>query len=110
MGIALTGIREKRLYRETHKTLEAYCWEKFRLERSVVYRLIAIIKQYQVIMPIAQKLRIQFTAESQFRPLAKCQPGELADVLKLTAKKIGRTRTGTGFPPPRFWRGRARTE
>ena len=34
MGLALIAIRDKRLHRETHGNLEAYCWEKFHLDHA----------------------------------------------------------------------------
>ena len=88
MGTALTDIRDNRLYRETHNSLEAYCWEKFRLERSVTYRLMDAVRRYQVLRPIADRLNIQFSAESQLRPLCRCLAVELPDVLKLAAGQI----------------------
>ena len=38
---ALTQIRDRRLYRETHETFESYCLEKWNLSRPRAYQLIA---------------------------------------------------------------------
>jgi hypothetical protein len=40
VGSALQTIRDQRLYRGTHTTFEAYCREKYRIERAHAYRLI----------------------------------------------------------------------
>jgi hypothetical protein len=98
MGVALMAIRDKRLHRETHDSFDAYCWEKFRLVRSVAYGLMAAAKRYELVLPIANRLRIEFTAESQLRPLCRCQAIELPDVLKLAAKKIEPGEDGTRIP------------
>jgi len=98
MGRALTTIRDKRLYRETHKRFEAYCWEKFRLEHSAIYQFMAAFRRYQLVLPIAAKLCIEFTAESQVRPLCKCQGVDLPAVLKLAAKNIEPNDEGNRIP------------
>jgi hypothetical protein len=41
VGLALTEIRETRLYRETHKTFESYCRERFGFSASRGRQLIA---------------------------------------------------------------------
>jgi hypothetical protein len=40
VGNALFAIREERLYRESHKTFEAYCQERWGKTRDWAYRLI----------------------------------------------------------------------
>jgi hypothetical protein len=40
VGQALAEIRDRRLYRQTHGTFEAYCQEKWRLSRTRAYQLI----------------------------------------------------------------------
>ena len=86
------------MHRETHDTFDAYCWEKFRLVRSVAYGLMAAAKRYELALPIANRLRIEFTAESQIRPLCRCQATELPDALKLAAKKIEPDEEGNRIP------------
>ncbi len=38
-GKALTELRDRKLYRSTHKTFEEYCRERFGFERRYPYRL-----------------------------------------------------------------------
>jgi hypothetical protein len=97
-GLALIAIRDKRLHRETHSTLEAYCWEKFHLDKSTVYGHMRAAKRHQLVTPIATKLGIQITAESQMRPLCVCQAVELPKVLKLAASKTEPDKAGNRFP------------
>ena len=40
VGVALDEIRENKLYRETHKTFEAYCREKWGIARRTAYQFI----------------------------------------------------------------------
>ena len=98
MGLALIAIRDKRLHRETHSTLEAFCWEKFHLDKSSVYALMRAAKRHQLVTPIATKLGIQITVESQMRPLCACQAVELPKVLKLAASKIEPNKEGQRIP------------
>ena len=104
MGEALTIIRDKRLHRETHPSLEAYCWEKFHLEKTIVYGLMAAAKRYQIVFPIANKLRLQFTAESQMRELVKCKAVDLPAVVKLAAKRIEPDGDGNLIPTAKLLR------
>ena len=39
-GKALQELRDRRLYRSTHKTFQEYCYERFGFERRHPYRLI----------------------------------------------------------------------
>jgi len=41
VGLALREIRDRRLYRETHSSFEAYCLARFDFKRAHGYRLIA---------------------------------------------------------------------
>ena len=98
MGLALIAIRDKRLHRETHSTLEAYCWENFHLDKSSIYGHMRAAKRYQLVTPIATKLGMQITVESQMRPLCVCQAVELPKVLKLAASKTEPDKAGKLFP------------
>jgi protein gp37 len=53
VGRALTEIRDDRLYRETHKTFEAYVREKFEIDRRRAYRMIdaATVTDFVVNLP-----------------------------------------------------------
>jgi hypothetical protein len=97
MGLSLTEIRDRMLYRE-FGTFEQYCWDKFHLDRSTAYRLIDAVRRFHALSPIAEKLRLQFTAESQFRPLAQCEESQLPAVLKLAAKRVEPNAEGNRIP------------
>lgn len=70
VGTALMKIRDGRLYRETHKTFEAYCKEKWGFYRDQADRLISASKTVENLTPIGVKP----THESQIRPLARLEP------------------------------------
>jgi hypothetical protein len=40
IGLALVEVRDRRLYRQTHDTFEAYCEGRWHFKRSHAYRLI----------------------------------------------------------------------
>jgi len=103
-GLALRELRDKKLYRNTHKTFEAYCQQRFGYKRARSYQLIdaAIVfenlstssseadtQQNREILStisrqnsfseneqqhIALSTRILPTKETQVRPLAKLEP------------------------------------
>jgi hypothetical protein len=83
VGRALMTIRDKRLYRQTHRTFQSYCLEKWEFGRSYAYRLIASAEVADNLSPIAPNSSDspilspncqQITSESQLRPLTKLEP------------------------------------
>ena len=75
-GAALRELRDKRLYRGTHKTFEQYCRERFRYNRSRSYQLIdaaAVVDNLAKCPQFVDKLPVN---ESQCRPLADLEPEE----------------------------------
>ncbi|HZL06083.1 MAG TPA: DNA N-6-adenine-methyltransferase [Coriobacteriia bacterium] len=52
VGQALLRIRDERLYRESHKTFEAYCRERWGMNRAHAYRQIEAAKIAGVLSPI----------------------------------------------------------
>ena len=72
VGNALLEIRDNRLYRESHKTFEDYCQEKWGMSRRHSNRL---IQSASVINSLSQDLGptgpIQPTSERQARPLTR---------------------------------------
>jgi Rps23 Pro-64 3,4-dihydroxylase Tpa1-like proline 4-hydroxylase len=66
VGQALDEIREERLYREIHKTFEAYCQEKWGITRSRACRVIDAAQVMENLLPIGQQIP---TNERQVRPL-----------------------------------------
>ncbi|HEY9852349.1 MAG TPA: hypothetical protein V6D28_22950 [Leptolyngbyaceae cyanobacterium] len=71
VGKALDEIREKRLYRETHKTFDAYCKEKWGIARQRAYRLIQAAQVRENLSPIGDILP---TKENQIRSLSNLPP------------------------------------
>ena len=71
VGKALEEIREQKLYRETHKTFEAYCQEKWGMARQTANRFIGAARVMEILEPIGSKIP---TKESQIRPLAQLPP------------------------------------
>ena len=66
VGKALEEIRDRKLYRETHKTFESYCQEKWQIARQTANRYIRAVKVMEILEPIGSKIP---TKESQVRPL-----------------------------------------
>ena len=66
VGTALATIRERRLYRATHDTFEAYCQERWCLGRSYAYRLMDASEVVEDLSPIGD---IRPTSEAVARPL-----------------------------------------
>ncbi len=84
-GLALQTLRDKRLYRSTHKTFQEYCKDRFGFAKSHSYRLINAV---EIVDNISQKVPnwgqnenefqlILPTAESQVRPLHTLKTAEL---------------------------------
>lgn len=65
VGRALTDIRDKRLYREEHKTFEAYVKAKWDFKKDYAYRLIAA----SVVMENVDNCQQKPATEAQARPL-----------------------------------------
>lgn len=71
VGKALDEIRENRLYRETHKTFEAYCREKWGIARRTADQFIGAAKVMENLSAIALKIPRK---ENQVRPLTGLTP------------------------------------
>ncbi|MFB2922750.1 MULTISPECIES: hypothetical protein [Aerosakkonema] len=71
VGKALDEIREKKLYRETHKTFDGYCRDKWGIARQRAYRLIQAAHVRENLSPIGD---IFPTKENQVRPLTGLPP------------------------------------
>lgn len=50
-GSALMTIRDKRLYRATHKTFEQYCHDRWTIGRAYAYRLIGAAERIKLLPP-----------------------------------------------------------
>ncbi len=76
VGNALMEIRDKRLYRETHKTFEDYCNTRWQFSRTQAYRLIGAAQVVETLSPIGDIPE----NEAQARPLAQIAPERRAEV------------------------------
>jgi hypothetical protein len=71
-GKALAELRDRRLYRSTHKTFETYCRDRFRFTRQAANYLIAGADVFENLTTIGcQTLP---TSERQVRSLAQLEP------------------------------------
>jgi hypothetical protein len=77
VGQALIEIRDRKLYRVTHKTFEAYCQEKWSIARRTAYQLISATKVVENLCAMAHKLP---TNERQVRPLTKLPPAQQLEI------------------------------
>ncbi|MFB2936992.1 hypothetical protein ACE1B6_17220 [Aerosakkonemataceae cyanobacterium BLCC-F154] len=71
VGKALEEIREKKLHRETHKTFEAYCRDRWGMARPTAYRFINAAQVMENLSPIGDILPRK---ENQVRPLTQLYP------------------------------------
>lgn len=71
VGKALNEIRELKLYRESHKTFEAYCQEKWGIARRTADRYISAAQVVENLRPMGLK---NPTKERQVRPLTQLPP------------------------------------
>lgn len=69
VGQALVSIQQKKLYRASHDTFEAFCRDEFDMGRSYAYRLIESAKVIEDLSPIGDKAPLP-SNESQVRILA----------------------------------------
>jgi hypothetical protein len=79
VGQALIEIRDRKLYRETYKTFEAYCQEKWSLTRRRAYQFMDASEVIQNLCTIVHKIP---TKESQVRPLTKLPPAQQLEIEK----------------------------
>ncbi|PSB46523.1 hypothetical protein C7B80_13120 [Cyanosarcina cf. burmensis CCALA 770] len=73
-GKALAELRERRLYRSTHKTFEAYCRDRFNYSRDAAYLKISAAEVYgniQKFLPTIGRQIPMPTTERQLRDIAK---------------------------------------
>lgn len=107
-GVALREIRDKRLYRSTHRTFEQYCQDRFGFHRRHSYQLIdAATVVENLCANSAQKnlddssAQILPTHEYQIRPLTKLEPVEQVvawqQAVEETGGKIPTGRTVKGI-------------
>lgn len=86
VGEALLHIRDKKLYRSTHKTFEDYCRERWDMDRRYANRLIGASSVLENLGSIDPKP----TSETHVRPLTPLAPEEqklVWDVVQQTAPR-----------------------
>jgi hypothetical protein len=94
-GKALAELRDRRLYRSTHKTFEEYCLDRFGYNRSRSYQLVDAAIVVDNLQKCPQIVDILPTAEGQVRPMTKLEPQEQQEVW-LTAVELAGGKIPTG--------------
>src|SRR5439155_24572751 len=87
VGRALTRIRDSKLYRAHHDTVEAYCRQKWQYAKSHTYRLIGAAEACSCLSTVADLPAP--THEAQVRPLIGLQPEQVQAVWKTAIEKAG---------------------
>ncbi|BDI20466.1 hypothetical protein ANSO36C_62680 (plasmid) [Nostoc cf. commune SO-36] len=105
-GKALTELRDRRLYRSTHKTFEEYCRDRFGHSRQKSNYLIAAADVYENLTTICCQnsgiedlttngSQILPTSEGQVRPMTKLEPQEQWQVWQAAVQEAdGKVPTG----------------
>ncbi|MEH2105887.1 hypothetical protein [Nostoc sp.] len=76
-GKALAELRDRRLYRSTHKTFQEYCRERFGHSRRQSYLLMDAAVVFDNLIEICDQIDHKLpTAEGQVRPMTKLEPQE----------------------------------
>ena len=99
-GKALTELRDRRLYRSTHKTFEDYCRDRFGHSRQQSNYLIAAAGVYENLTTIGCQnvanenlttngSQILPTSERQVRPMTKLEPQEQQEVWLMAVEQAG---------------------
>ncbi|MEH2316482.1 hypothetical protein [Nostoc sp.] len=92
-GKALTELRDRRLYRSTHKTFEEYCRDRFAHSRQQSNYLIAAADVYENLT--TKRSQILPTSERQVRPMTKLEPEQQWEVWQ-TAVEVAGGKVPTG--------------
>ncbi|MBD2342005.1 hypothetical protein H6G64_34300 [Calothrix sp. FACHB-156] len=93
-GCALRELRDRRLYRSTHKTFEEYCQDRFNYSRDAAYLKIsatAVYENLQKFLPTIGRQIPMPTNERQLRSLAKAElePTVQANVWQQAVEEAG---------------------
>lgn len=89
-GMALKELRDRKLYRNTHKSFEEYCRDRFGFNRAHPYRLI----DAAVVVDNLSKKCLQIgdilpASESQCRPLVPLEPDIQVKIWQQAVEKVG---------------------
>jgi hypothetical protein len=86
-GKALAELRDKRLYRSTHKTFEEYCRDRFGFSRRHPYRLMDAATVVDNLCPngtqeslVANRTYVLPTSERQVRDLVSLEPEQQREI------------------------------
>lgn len=85
IGVVLKVVHDEMLYRQTHTTFEAYCFERWGIRKSQAYRLIAGADVLEILSPMGDtpgESNTLPTSERQVRPLTRLPADERADAWK----------------------------
>ncbi|BBD70712.1 hypothetical protein NIES4072_70790 [Nostoc commune NIES-4072] len=89
-GKALTELRDRRLYRSTHKTFEDYCRDRFAHSRRQSYLLMDAAVVFDNLMEKCDPLdHILPTNERQVRPMTKLEPEQQQEVWVKAVEQAG---------------------
>ncbi|OYE00040.1 hypothetical protein [Nostoc sp. 'Peltigera membranacea cyanobiont' 232] len=93
-GQALMELRDRRLYRSTHRTFEEYCRDRFNYSRDAAYLKISATVVYENLQKFLPTIGRQIpmpTNERQLRFLAKAElePAVQADVWQQAVQQAG---------------------
>ena len=88
-GKALIELRDRRLYRSTHKTFDEYCLDRFGYNRSRSYQLVDAAIVVENLQKCPQFVDIFPTAEGQVRPMTKLKPQEQQKVWLMAVEEAG---------------------
>ena len=90
VGAALLEIRDRRLYRETHASFEAYCRERWQLSRPAAYRAIDAARVVDVLSPIGDSPANEAQARELVPLLREGEP-ELVGAMRELREQYGDT-------------------
>ena len=88
-GKALQSLRDRRLYRSTHKTFEEYCRDRFGYNRSRSYQFIDAAIVVDNLQECPQIVDIFPTREAQVRPLTPLEPPQQREVWQQAVETAG---------------------
>jgi len=86
-GSGLRELRDRRLYRTSHKTFEQYCQDRFGYNRISAHYKITASEVFENLLTKSEQ--ILPTKETQVRPLAKLDPNEQRQIWKQAVKAAG---------------------
>ncbi len=89
-GKALMELRDRRLYRSTHRTFEEYCRDRFGHSRRQSYLLMDAAVVFDNLLEECDPMdHILPTSERQVRPMTKLEPHEQQEVWQQAVEQAG---------------------